>query len=79
MRPLGRLDLAGQVALRGLAARRLTEQLRLRRRARQRGRGEEMRQAANGSRAPSRFPLRRSRAPVGSSRRQNTSGSIASS
>ena len=77
--PLRRLDLAGQVPLDGLAARRLAQQLRLG------GASPHASAAANEACANrccalhSRFPLRRSRASVGSPRRQNTSGSIASS
>ena len=73
--PLRRLDLAGQVPLDGFAARGVAEELRVGRGTRQRGEQHVL----DGSRIHSRFPLRRSRASVGSSRRQKTSGSMVSS
>jgi hypothetical protein len=82
--PRRRLDLARQMALDGLAPRRLAEQLRVGACAEQRGREHDGRPAMQErghepQRLHSRFPLRRSRAPVGSPRRQKMSGSMASS
>ena len=81
MDPLRERAVARQVPLDGLAARRLAQQLRVRGGAREHRAEQRARHSRHHAleRLHGPSPLRRSRASVGSPRRQNTSGSIASS